>query len=160
MNINLIDIDGVLNDVIYNKETESFSTVNCRVKELNRIIRETDAYLVISSAWRYMVHGGAMTLKGFDLLLRTHGVIANRVVGITDKDKYTDFPCWKCEHRALVVKDYLDSLPYGKCEAYCVIDDNDLGFSEAKQKFVQTVSNVGLTTEKSFEVIEILGAKQ
>jgi hypothetical protein len=52
---------------------------------LQRVLDATGAEVVLSSAWRYQVLLGACTLKGFEHLLRTHGIRC-RLVGVTDKD--------------------------------------------------------------------------
>ena len=41
---------------------------------MNKIIEETGCKIVLSSAWRYLVHGGAMTLDGLDCLFCSHGL--------------------------------------------------------------------------------------
>ena len=58
------------------------------VVHLNRILAETEARLVISSSWRYLVHSGAMTLEGFSYMLITHGIGCHgRLAGITCRDE-------------------------------------------------------------------------
>jgi len=77
MKVIFLDIDGVLNGHEFCEHAKSCGINPECVCELNRIIAATDAKIVLSSAWRYMVHGGALTLKGFEYMLRTHGVTEN-----------------------------------------------------------------------------------
>lgn len=82
-----LDIDGVLNDHV--PRDNGYCGMQMEfVHELNRILAAVpDAQLVISSAWRYMVIRGEMTLKGFEFLLVSHGVnCLGRVHGVTDPD--------------------------------------------------------------------------
>lgn len=68
-----LDIDGVLNG--HDRHANGYCGIHPdKVERLNRIVRETGAKIVISSAWRYMVRKGAMTLDGFRYLLLIHGL--------------------------------------------------------------------------------------
>ena len=60
------------------------------VEQLNRITDTTEAMLVISSSWRYLVHNGHMTLHGFEYML----LLPN-----TERD--TAFSFLKCFQRKL-----------------------------------------------------------
>ena len=71
MKIIFLDIDGVLNQT-GNAASLPFDP-NC-VMYLNHVIKETGAHIVISSAWRYQILEGHMTLKGFEFLMKTHGL--------------------------------------------------------------------------------------
>jgi hypothetical protein len=59
-----LDMDGVLNAHEWLGEAGSCDVRHDCVLRLNRILHETGAAIVLSSAWRYMVHGGDMTLPG------------------------------------------------------------------------------------------------
>jgi hypothetical protein len=63
-----LDIDGVLKPHLDSKIAHQ-----C-MWQLNNLLDLTQAKLVISSSWRYMVLGGSMTIEGFDNLLCTHGL--------------------------------------------------------------------------------------
>jgi len=82
-----LDIDGVLNNhVVLKNGINSIDRQN--VEQLNILIRATDARVVISSAWRYMILGGAMTLEGFRYMLMAHGLTSEaRIVGHTCSDE-------------------------------------------------------------------------
>lgn len=82
-----LDIDGVLNDHT-EQENRYCGTKPACVSRFNRIL---DAFpelrIVVSSAWRYMILRGDMTLRGFEMLLLTHGVKCHeRIVGYTGPD--------------------------------------------------------------------------
>ena len=89
MRLIFLDIDGVLNSHQYDSLAESCIISPENVQHLNTILaRVPDARLVISSAWRYMVLGNSMTERGFEYMLRTHGVrCPGRVAGITCADE-------------------------------------------------------------------------
>lgn len=171
-----LDIDGVLNRHVFNREAGSGTIDPKCVKQLNRILRATGAKIVLSSAWRYMIHRRAMTLKGFDYLLRTHGVIADSVVGMTDVDER----CAGCRHRYQMVKDPIQK-PRTRCAQcwapmnrasqiwrwmtnncdvawkYIILDDMDMGCSLAKLKIVLCDGRIGLTRRLADRAIEMLG---
>lgn len=141
-----LDMDGCLND--HTQLESGFCGVKSEcASRLNRILRETDAEIVLSSAWRYMVPD-AMTLNGFQYLLQTHGVDCNdRLIGVTCRDEELmprgqQIRQWRNEH--------------GGDRRYVVIDDLDLGISEAGHPFVQTDGAVGLTDADVERAIAIL----
>ena len=82
-----LDIDGVLNDHVHHQNGYCGTKLSC-VKCFNRVIDAIpELNLVISSAWRYSILKGDVTLKGFELLLLTHGVkCQDRVIGYTEAD--------------------------------------------------------------------------
>ena len=82
-----LDIDGVLNGHQFREEAESCGIDPLCVNELNGLLRDTGAGYVVSSAWRYMILGGAVTETGFEYLLRTHGVMSGRMLGYTVSDE-------------------------------------------------------------------------
>lgn len=148
MKLIFLDIDGVLNGQEFNKTCGSNSINRECAEHLNAIIAATDAKIVLSSAWRYMIPG-AMRLVGFEYLLRTHGVNAeNRLIGTTSRDE--------------VVKDREDQISFWLAEngggegieSYVVLDDMCVG----KHPQVQTGEKVGLTEEDVAAAIRILNS--
>lgn len=129
-----LDIDGVLNDHRYNEASMSGAILPECVARLNRILEATDARIVLSSAWRYMLIGRAMSVTGFDYLLRTHGVIANRLVGRTCADEEVKERGWQI-HEWRKANDHRGR--------YVVIDDMDLHISPL-HPFVRTDGGCGL----------------
>lgn len=159
-----LDCDGVIND--HKRHSNGFcgTKPEC-VAHLNRVLRETDADIALSSAWRYMVPD-AMTLKGFTYLLLTHGVDArmddeaqtDRLIGVTCRDedlmpRGQQIRHWRNEH--------------GGDRPYVVIDDGgenpdgswtDMGVNAAGHPTVWTNGKVGLTAADAELAIAILGA--
>ena len=135
-----LDIDGVLND--HSRVIESYCGIQPElVRRLNRITDATEAVLVISSAWRYMIYGHAMSLLGFQYMLMTHGVKAN-IVGITARDE-------EVHEREEQIADYITK---NKITKYVVLDNLPLQIPN----LVKTDGNVGLTDEHVQKAIEIL----
>ena len=145
-----LDIDGVLNG--HEHDSEGF----CRIQpgpvvHLNRILAETEARLVISSAWRYLVHSGAMTLEGFLYMLITHGIACHgRLAGVTCRDE-------EAGPRGAQITRWLDQhSPRGEGLAYVVIDDDDAGVNDAGHPLVRTDGRVGLTHREADAAIAVL----
>lgn len=155
-----LDIDGVLNG------HEALESGYCgisheRASILNRVLSAVpDVQIVVSSAWRYMILEGAMTLKGFSYVLSMHGVLAyGRMHGHTDADVHPDEQpdhfdreTWKrlgLTWRAEQIRSYLSRHPV---ERWAVIDDLPLEI----ENLVQTDGNVGLTDADAERLIAIL----
>lgn len=154
-----LDIDGVLNRHGFDVLALSCSIEPDCVRELNRILAAIpDAGIVLSSAWRYMVARDAMTLRGFEYMLRTHGVrCVNRLIGLTCPDE-------EIEERGLQIHHWLNEN--GGRRRYVVIDDggqnsdgsfHDMGISAAGHPVVWTVGEIGLTAAGADHAIELLG---
>lgn len=153
-----LDLDGVLNGHDFDDSEDVLSSTilpRC-VEHLNRVLRETGASLVISSAWRYMVGPGAMTVLGFEYLLRTHGVAAKgRVLGVTCRDE-------EVGERGQQIRDWLNER--GGDRRYVVLDDGgdkdgewyDLGINAAGHPVVWTKGNEGMTDWDAERAIRIL----
>lgn len=142
----MLDLDGVINDHEQLPSGYCGSRRDC-VDQLNRILRETDAEIVISSAWRYMIPY-AMGLRGFTYLLQTHGVDCHdRIIGVTCRDE-------DLEPRGLQIRHWLNE--HGGDRRYVVLDDLDEGITEAGHPFVQTDGTRGLTAMDADQAIAIL----
>ena len=74
MKLIFLDIDGVLNGHEDIHQTGIHTISPAKVRILNHIVRASSAQIVLSSAWRYMILGGAMTLDGFRYMLSTYGL--------------------------------------------------------------------------------------
>ncbi len=115
------------------------------------MLGETGCDIVLSSAWRYLVHEKAMTLGGFECLLRSHGVeCRHKIVGLTRKDRHIEDPTERGREVFEYVKNY-------KVKRYAIVDDLDLGFGG--MPFVQTDGKVGMTAGDADKLIELLGRK-
>lgn len=151
-----LDIDGVLNGHNFNKLALSNIIDAERVELLNEILLRTDAKIILSSSWRYMIHGNAMTLLGFEYLLRTHGVIAGRLIGATCLDE----TMWDTRGKQIAHFRQRYLPDHAKC---VILDDGDdedtYGLLQAGIPWVRTNSKIGLTCENIYRVVEILGEK-
>jgi|ERR1700733_5942941 len=170
-----LDVDGVLND-----HSPLDPDVMCgqihkdKVALLNHILRETGAEMVLSSAWRYLIFRQEMNLVGMEWLLRSHGVLANRLIGITAPDTlervtYNGKPAdWPVENeRGALIRRWLDGNRLGWPDGdrlqprlswqYVVLDDLDLGISAAGHPFVHVDGTVGLTAADAERAIRLLG---
>lgn len=111
-----LDIDGVLNSHA-DAQANGINTISrTKIAFLNQIVGETGAQLVISSAWRYMILGGAMTLDGFRYMLQTYGLRTDAVLhGHTVSDE-------EIAERGDQILAYLAALPELPA-AWIVLDD-------------------------------------
>jgi hypothetical protein len=156
-----LDIDGVLNGHDWNDEAKSCNIRPECVAHLNRVIRETGCKIVLSSAWRYIVLGGDMTLKGFDYMLRTHGLICqsdtmNLIVGCTVPDELAPRPVRDGE-RGRQCREWLHG-PENQWEVnwFAAVDDEDHCFAEFGIPAVITDCARGLTAEDADKLIALL----
>lgn len=144
-----LDIDGVLNGHEYDREAESSTLRPALVARLNRVLRETGCAIVLSSAWRYMVLNGAMTLNGFGYLLRTHGVrVGASLVGATGRDPQTEDP----EERGRLIQAWVTA---NRVERFAVVDDMQGGFTGLPM--VRTDGKAGLSEADTDALIALLG---
>lgn len=166
MKVLFLDIDGVLNGHEYNPDAGSCLIKRDCIQRLNRILRETGAKIVVSSAWRYIMltteeSPPAMTMVGFEYMLRTHGASSVDLMGMTGSDE--EFG-WSMENNVPVrgkqIRRWLaDHRPHFEIDSYCVLDDDDLGISELHSEcFVRTDGRVGLTDENADDVIAVLNS--
>lgn len=154
MSVLFLDIDGVLNDHKFNDDAESCTIKKSCVTHFNRILLEVRPAIVLSSAWRYMIAGGAIGLNGFCYMLRTHGVhkiINQHLISITPSDE--DVPgrgqqilawCNRNRHIDISKIAILDDAPDKMC------------FHPLEHLVVKTDGNVGLTKSIANTVIKLL----
>jgi hypothetical protein len=145
MKLLYLDIDGVLND--HSKYDNNYCGIKKEcVDQLNRILEAVpDLQIVISSAWRYMIPD-AMSLKGFEYLLLTHGLNCyGRLYSYTCRDEILGT-------RERQIKLHL--MDEHKIESFAVLDDLPLNIKE--KFFVRTNGKIGLTKEDADMVIRIL----
>lgn len=162
-----LDMDGVANDHKAHTNGYCGTKPEC-VAQLNRILRETDAKVVLSSAWRYLIHSGSMTLRGFVNLLLTHGVEIqtnekrprSRLIGITCRDE-------DLSPRGQQIRHWLNE--HGGRRPYVVLDDGgqnpdgswyDMGINDAGHPVVWTDGSVGLTAADADRAIGILKGRE
>jgi hypothetical protein len=148
MKIIFLDMDGVLNTLRHYDWTDGpLALVDpSMMKRLNRIVQETKAKVVLSSAWRYMVHSGSMRVRGFSQLLWSHGFVGE-VIDVTCRDDEAGM-VERGDQIAAWVRE-------NKPEAYVVLDDcTDPAM--AQHPFIHTDGNVGLTEADADKAIAYL----
>lgn len=160
MRLIFLDIDGVLND--HSQLPSGYCGIRREsVEHLNHILDSVpDAKIMISSAWRYMILRGDMTVKGFEYLLLVHGVkCRNRIEGhtgadgsIEDEPNHFDVDAWKIAGLRWRADQIVEEVCYWEPKAYAVIDDLPLSVPN----LVQTDGKIGLTREHADRVIELL----
>ncbi len=162
MNYLFLDIDGVLNNHNFNVDSQSLSIDYRCVFWLNQILEKYRPKIILSSAWRYMVLGGAMTCKGFEYMLRTHGVHSCiDIIGCTEKDNtqsnYLESPLnfrVSYDERAKQIQRWIIDNVTGWGHKYAIIDDLDImdvglqksgPYSTGDRFFVKTNGKTGMT---------------
>lgn len=148
-----LDIDGVLNGHDFDHGAQSNTIRRDCVERLNRVLDEAGAQIVLSSAWRYMVLCGAMTLDGFGYMLRSHGVRSGRLIGLTGKDTQVEGQAGE-EERGRLIREWLAEHP--EVTRYAVVDDMQLGF--AGMPIVRTDGARGLTDADAEALVALLKA--
>jgi hypothetical protein len=162
-----LDNDHVMNR-IGDRHANGYFPLHIRHVELLNTLLESrpNLRIVVSSAWRYHVHNGEMTLAGLEALYMTHGVnCKGRIHGITEPDPETFDPAhhtapfdaayWEArglKWRPMQIQQYLTlncamddgtqalkRLPL----AYVAVDD--LPLEGLGGHFVQTTKEDGLT---------------
>lgn len=171
-----LDIDGVLNGHEFMAAALSCSINRPCVEALNYVVARANPKIVLSSAWRYMILGKAMSITGFEYLLRTHGVsgMAGRIIATTRADEV----CSHCNFKHARGSQQVDHLGMHLCNAcgrastrgqqisawlrankvsvYAVVDDCDSGIAAAGHPFVRTDGSVGLTLSTARRLASLL----
>lgn len=152
MKLLFLDIDGVLNAHEFNEGANSNMIRKDKVDLLNQVLDRTGCHLVISSAWRYIVLREAMTVLGFEYLLRTHGIhCSHKLDGVTWEDSYK-------ETRADLILAYIEeSVSDEEREGLRWVAVDDLDLKLPAEHFVRTDGTVGLTQTHVNRLIELLG---
>jgi hypothetical protein len=140
-----LDIDGVLNG--HQKHENGYCGIypEC-VTRFNRLLDAVpDAMVVVSSAWRYLVHCDSMTVTGFENLLLTHGVkCQRRIFAVTRRDHETN------DRRENQISEWVERYSPDK---WVVLDDLYLDLPQ----LVQTNGEIGLTDSDINEALDVLG---
>ena len=150
-----LDVDGVLNR--QGRESTPYVLPDC-MAELNRIIDETRACIYLTSSWGGVIPK-LMTLKGFGMLLATHGfnhwrAITGQIPVRLDVDAYQGVTEFYRNDREWRIFTSLKSKGPTK---FAILDDFDLKFPEPYSAgFFQTDPRVGLSPEIADAVIERL----
>jgi hypothetical protein len=164
-----LDVDGVLNK--HKRQANGYCGINkANVKNLNYILKEIPhAKIILSSAWRYMVLSGDISLRGFEYLLLIHGInydsINNRIIGTTESDETTcielvileegsslDFEWLKENGATLRMIQIERKIQELNVQNYIILDDISL---ENKRQIV-TNPNVGLSPNYAILAVMML----
>lgn len=160
MKIIYLDLDGVLNNTEYyqkkdlsshHKEHSHFDIKN--ISALNKIVKNTDAKVVLSSAWRLI-----KTVEETNLLFKEVGINAE-VISATESLHYKD--TYELAPRGLEIlkwiRDYHRTLK-GGLENYVIIDDEDDILDIQEKHFFHINDVVGLTDQNADVIIEFLNS--
>jgi hypothetical protein len=145
MKIIFLDFDGVMNppnDVIVGVPNDITKTKFGpeAVKNLNFILEQTGAFIVVSSTWRQMRF---IKLKE---LMFNNGIIPKRVMSVT--------PMLRYQTRGDEISQWLESHNC-EVESFVIIDDGD-DMGHLKEQLVQTDYKDALTLSDAHKAIEIL----
>lgn len=163
MKIIFLDIDGVLNSRKYFVETHKGNLVCHKVYDytkeedlsklqmlkidfyklqlLKEIIRETDAKIVITSAWR--------NLKEWPFIEEILIQKGLPIIGVTSS----------FDSRGNEIRDYLRN--HDEIDNFIIIDDDIFwDFFELENSLVKTNYDYGLTCEQVYEAIDMLNCKK
>jgi hypothetical protein len=144
-----LDIDGVLNDHEWDEDADLCLIHQRCVREFNWLVRELGgADIVVSSAWRYMVLRGSMTVEGFGNMLRTHGVTSQAEFIDTTKSDET------ITTRSEQVREWVDRNNRSR---WIVLDDMPFSCPIA-DRFIAVDGATGLTRadcERAITVMEV-----
>ncbi len=149
------DVDGCLNR--HQRHGNGYCGVDADcIAHFNRVLAETDANIVVSSAWRYLFHSGSHTLAGMESLLLTHGLNCHRrIVDVTCRDEVV-------AQRGRQISQWLRQ--YGS-RPYVVLDNGgtdedgrwyDLGIRRENHPVVWCDGYVGLTADLADLMIAVL----
>ena len=150
MNVIFLDFDGVLNSADFRDSVEDYYNNfidETRMPILGRIVRQTDAVIVLSTTWKVMwekdaernTEGG----KAIDEIFGRYGMSIYSKTECADDDRNFEIFLWLCNHEV---------------ENYVILDDLDFRWSEENRRhFVKTYDErCGLDDEAADRAIEIL----
>lgn len=142
MKVIFLDIDGVLN--VRSRERDEFGSLFHEefVKNLEHIVKETGAKIVITSTWRF---------SGLNVMQQMWNKrnLPGEVIGITPfkskkekeyKSNWNDLPFKERCERGWEIKDWLEQ---NRVSSYCIIDDDCDFLQDQLGRFVQTFDNWG-----------------
>jgi len=148
------DIDGVFNSHERHGNGYCGTRKDC-VTRLNRLIARTDCLLVASSAWRYLVLSGSMTVVGFENMLLTHGLdCRNRIYGVTRPDATPEIT-----DRGAQINEFLASAAGAGIRAAAAVDDREFDIPQFPIAFVRTDPWKGLDDAAVDKLVLLLGER-
>ena len=134
-------MDGVLNTI---KSKSLFALSKPKLRQLSRIVNETECKIVLSSSWRrydYAYQRLKRRLKYRNLYIHDITPTINEIGS----------------SRGYEIQKWLDeNSEFWNVEKYCIVDDINDMLTHQSIYFVQTNDADGLTKEKADEIIYIL----
>lgn len=150
-----LDIDGVLND--HARHENGYCGIKKECADLfNIVLNELPKLeIIISSAWRYLLLNGQMTISGFESMLMTHGLdIYGRIHGYTNFDIYSEIPETPEDWNRIGLECRKDQiLEYSAkyiCNNWLAIDDLELKLGHRQ---IKTNPKIGITHEDVNRII-------
>lgn len=164
MKVLFLDVDGVLNG--HNRYPNGYCGLDrLHLGLLDRIVAETGCRIVLVSAWRYILLGGDMTLKGFGYLMLTHGAAketADALTGYLSEDGSIN----DLHDRGKLASEWLDMAGelLGVTRAVALDDGSwpdgfDLGYEVMGIPSVRPRGGLGMSAADADLVIAILNAQ-
>lgn len=151
MKVLFLDIDGVLNTLAFDDVSKSHTFDAGCVGHLNRVVSKTGCRIVVSSSWRYMVLGEAMTLRGFQYMLRTHGVVDVPLAGVTCSDE-------QITGRGEQIAGWLNRHP--EVTSFACVDDEEYDSPVyVKRRLVLTDGSIGMRNVQASQLICMLNGE-
>ena len=151
MNLIFLDVDGVLNN--WHSMADGIHIIPEKCKMIERLCKECDAKVVISSTWRI-----GETLETMQKFFWRVGLSSNYVIGLTprlvDKDMFPE----ATDTRGYEILQWLHENPEGLCcDNYVIIDDDaDMTDEQLENRFVQTDMRTGFCWIHYDESVKIL----
>ena len=151
MKVIFLDFDGVIVTAQTLKDRsklEKLGNFKC-IKNLNKIIRATNAKIVISSSWRF---SGLNELK---LILKYWGC-EGEVIGMTPDLSYKDEnDHWWGVLRGYEIQKWLDDNQNLNIESFVILDDH-ADMDHLSTNYIQTDFAVGITDIDVVNAIKLL----
>lgn len=159
MKVIFLDIDGVLN--VMHRERDEFGAIFHQnfVNNLETVINETGAKIIISSSWR---HGGLQRMIDMWKFRELPGEVIGITPDLWGEVKGEDF--YEKLQRGHEIQSVLDRTP--EITSYVIFDDDDDMLPSQKGNFVMCSNNInhpdcidigyGLTKECAKTAIRIL----
>lgn len=149
MKILMLDCDGVLNT---SNNHSLWGLSRPCLRQLERIVKETDCKIVLSSTWRILSETRQFLIKKLryrNLYLFGYTPQLGGTEIFDKNDEYLRRAC-----RGDEIQSWLDAHP--EVENYVIVDDDSDMLDSQLPNFVQTTMENGLTEEKASEIISLL----
>lgn len=161
-NVLFLDIDGVLNSNFWNESHQTEISDGTlideeKIKLLARLVKETDAKIILHSGWRFWFDAELKPLcteakKLVELLAKENLCISGVTPDLTTEE------IRKTKKFSLVKADEILSWIglHNDVTAWVVLDDLDLHNDQVRQHQVKTDPTTGLTLEDVEQAVKIL----